>query len=206
MKHAVFSFAVITVFALCGISCDDPLPVYTEPDKVIELNIYPQERIINYRHNDVNDVNLIQPTFAPQGLNILIEAKSIYDDALQGEIEVQGRIIIMVGKDTSTKTTVNITRFNLTSAQMVSGNVLTIVSGQSVWFKVNWYYRMDNGIWVFTKIPYTPGGNGGRTVWLDYKPQQFTMKAQLKLFKKSSYFYKEIDPILEFFGTIIMPP
>ena len=58
------------------IGCDDPLPAYIEPDKILELNVYPQvPPVIEYKHDDVNDVNLIQPRFTPEFLELNIEVK-----------------------------------------------------------------------------------------------------------------------------------
>jgi hypothetical protein len=191
------------LFLSFGIGCDDPLPVYTEPEKVVALTLYPEIiPEISYSHSDVNDVNIINVYFSPSRYRIDIEAKNIFEDVLQGDIDIQGKVTIWSDRDTSITSTINVTRSNLISVSMVNGDILTIRVGQSVWLSVFWNYRLDNGKWVFTKLPATPG-HIGNTPTLDYFPQIFKCKAQIRLFKKSSYFKSAVaETTIKFFGTI----
>ena len=162
------TIVAIVSLGLSGFSCDEPLPLHTEPGTLF---------------NGVLSVRYISKS---QTLLINITVKNIFDETLQDTASLNGSIQIVMSGSPQYQRTIAIDRSNLTSRTQISpgSNILTVISGDSLTFSYQWNFATDNNISlpsdVFVKVPDTQFP--GRFVSL---PVTFLLSASIQVFTRT---------------------
>lgn len=200
--YVLFLILVLAFFS----GCEDLLPPYDNPSEMLQgsVRVTAEERIY-YSHVDYNDPVLLIRTlsYSSASAQIDIGVTNIFDETLEDVAAVSGTLEIFSEEHPEYKATINLNEQQLITPAITPGtNILMIHSGQTIWFRTTWRYRLDDGMPLFLYVDRVDEGQKRK-----HSPVRMVARAIVRIFK-------DVNPVrtpdyafpLVFEGTIIPPP
>ena len=189
-----------------SLSCEDNLPTYVEPANVFNIFVrFTPPDPINYRCPDVNDINTSWVLMQSDGLEILIGVMNIFDETLQDEFLIRGRIEMEWERDQRYKFNIQLNEYNASASPLINWNqkLLTIDTNQIFFLKTKWNYKCDNDKWAFSDLEAISVPKSSSSVYRVHTPMIFTGYAYIQFFKHSAVFKtKKLEVKLNFLGLV----
>ncbi|MBI4429548.1 MAG: hypothetical protein HY562_10565 [Ignavibacteriales bacterium] len=125
--HATVFVAWVTAW-----NCEGELPVYRDPRDVLSAKVS-GEYVLSSSENS---------------LKLFLSVKNTYDETLEGAAVLQGKIDVILVRNTAIRKTFSLTSANLIYARSynASSRILRLDPEDSVKFMVSWDFVDDNGV------------------------------------------------------------
>ncbi|GEM_PF-1973233 len=206
MKYQNFYISIVLLFAFLSLHCTESLPVYQEPQKIVECDMrYEAPSPIMYSHMDENEpswISLGSPT-----TKIVVSVTNLYEETIQDEPPLFnfGYIEIWHPNKPAVYRKIPITLGNLINAGVYdpSTKVLTLDPNREVQFHIFWDYKDSSKTYVFMGMPILSDIGGNRIL----KPIPFKMRTTIQIFSRLAPIRsEEYEMILNFTGRIFSGP
>jgi hypothetical protein len=112
----------VLLFAFCFHSCDEELPVYTEPTARLDAKIEGEYFLSDVEHS----------------LRAYVRITNLYDETLDGPASLTGSIVLFAARDTSIHRTFPLTRANLVAGTVNASGILKIDPKETIILKATW--------------------------------------------------------------------
>jgi hypothetical protein len=173
----VYAILMLTT-AATSFSCDDPLPVYGQPDDIFEaalLGVIPDS--VSFYDDGLGDRSRY-PT-----IRMLYRIKNIYEETMQLQIAAEGTVEIWLPNRPELNSISAVTNANILPSaafDAVTG-LLTLHSGQSIFMEVYVNPRLTAGLFMhkYLAVDRIEFDWTGRIVYWYYKP--FLLQSRLTM-------------------------
>ena len=132
--------AVAAVVALAigsGSGCKENLPVYSEPQNVMEISVAAVEQL---------DDHLAPP--GKQMVRIVLEGVNTYEEPFLDSVRIDGTMKITWERQPARTRTIKLTQSDLTDPSLISGGKMLLLPGQVFSMEVFWNMRSDDGVYL----------------------------------------------------------
>lgn len=164
-------------FVLCSLNvgaCDEPFPPYEEPTDVLAGSIV------------LTAPDTIRATYDPvSGLFFLssivkfdLNITNAYDNLLQGDAQIEGRILVQSLAAIARTSIVEVTAGDLRTPPILSGTI-AVPPGKAAGFSAFWYPEGTDGKMVFEGLPSTPTPDGNC-----FGPIPFEVEVRMQIFER----------------------
>jgi len=190
-------------------SCEDPLPPYVNPGNILNATVnFVYEPLVIYRYVDFN---YFLPTLRYSTPSFIINIGVInkFDETLQDNIYIDGKVEIWISDRPDDKVTITINEYSINSSLVdPQTNILTLNPEDTLWLRVNWGYALDDGMPAFTRMQYIESHIPNSSSLRHFHPEVFfTSRATVQIFKGVTPVRStEKKFLLSFQGTIAPPP
>lgn len=135
-KAALWAALMVTL-AAGGFGCKESLPVYADPQNVMQLSIAAVEQL---------DDHIAPP--GRQMVRIVLRGTNTYDEPFLDSVRFDGTMKITWERQSFRSRTIHLSQADLTDASLVSNGKLLLIPGQSFSMEIFWNMRSDDGIYL----------------------------------------------------------
>lgn len=172
-ERSAILVAGIALCSLCVPACEEPFPPYTEPTDVLAGSIV------------LSAPDTIRLSYDPQLgfflssiLKFDVNVTNTYNNLLQGDAQVEGRILAQSLASVPRTCLVELTPGDLRSPPIFGGTI-AVPPGESATFSVFWYPKGTDGRMVFEGLPYTVTPEGSC-----FGPIPFEVEVRVQIFER----------------------
>jgi len=135
--NSILNFLLIILFVLISFNCEEQLPVYVPPEKVIELKIIKVEQLNDH----------IAPPGRPL-VKIVVQGENIHDEVFWDSVNIKGSMRIWWKRKPVRYRTIYLTEKNLTDRSLIRNKKMMLLPGQRFSLEAYWDVRSDDGIFL----------------------------------------------------------
>ena len=175
-------FAAIIVCASLSLRCDESLPVYVFPDRVLSLKVSLIEQLNDHEAPPEH-----------QMMHLVLIGQNIFDEVFQDSVDIHGSVKVVWKRKPTRHSTISLTSLNLTDESLIVNGKMTLLPGQQFALNVYWNLTSDDGIYLPFEMNFSNTATrlcGYNTICSD--PEDFEFDASLLVFDR--------------IGTIKAPP
>jgi hypothetical protein len=169
--------AVTASCATLSPGCDEPMPVYQEPRDILQASLV--------RTNTADTIYIMLDSLERQiswgTARFRLAVRNGYEDLLEGQILVSGRLNILVTSPIPRVAVVPIDRTDLLSPAIFQDHI-AVPPGDSATFILSWNYFVV-GASVYDDVPYTERFEGLRRIRV-YQKMYFSAGASVQVFER----------------------
>lgn len=145
--------SVVLVLVIILASCDEPFPVYQEPEDVLQGELI---------FESADTVEAVWESFTSQWyfndvMTFRVEITNVHDDLLEGKARVDGMILVLAFSDIPRATRAPLNTGNLVKPPVFQGNI-AIGPGRQAVFSTFWLPVALDGNAVWEGLPFTAVG------------------------------------------------
>jgi len=129
--------AAIALTIASGSGCKENLPVYVEPQDVMEISIAAVEQL---------DDHLAPP--GRQMVRIILQGVNTFEEPFLDSVRIEGTMKITWERQPYRYKTIRLTQKDLTDPSLVSNGKMLLVPGQVFSMEVLWNMRSDDGVYL----------------------------------------------------------
>lgn len=131
-------FLSLAAFALPVLQgCDENLPVYEEPQNVLQLRVAEAEQLNDH----------VAPP-GHQAVRIVLRGTNVYDEPFLDSVHIRGTMTIYWKRQPFRFRTIQLTEKDLTDPSMIVKGKMLLIPNQSFSMEVTWDLRTDDGIYL----------------------------------------------------------
>ena len=208
MNSSECSILGILIIAFLALHCTESLPVYQEPQKIVDCAMrYEAPSSIIFSHMDENVpswISLGSPT-----TKIVVSVTNLYEETIQGDAFLSGYIEIWHPNKPSMYRKIPISYLDLIHKGEYDAynNVLTLDPNKDVEFFLYWDYKDSSKTYVFMGMPIASYSFEKNYCVHTLKPIPFRMRTTIQLFSRLAPLRSdEYEMTLNFTGRIYGPP
>lgn len=194
-RSAILS-ACIVLCSLCVPACEEPFPPYTEPTDVLAGSVVlsaPDTVRLSYDPNS-------GIFFLSSILKFDVNVTNTYDNLLQGDAQVEGRILAQSLASVARTCLVELTPGDLRTPPIFGGTI-AVPPGESATFSVFWYPKGTDGKMVFEGLPYTVTPEGSC-----FGPIPFEVDVRVQIFERVQQITFRGEPFTRVFCVSMYAP
>lgn len=165
------------MLAVISFRCDESLPEYKFPDRVIEISI-----------TKVEEITPRQTPNGRQQLKFHLQGENVYDEVFQDSVDIKGSIRVWWERMPELYRTFTLNTFTLNERDLIHNGKMTILPGQRFSMDVVWDLRNDQGLYLPEKMNLTRTNTrvcGTNIICAD--PETFVVEASLNVFDRLGY-------------------
>jgi hypothetical protein len=168
---------IVALGAIVSLSCNEHLPVYAPPAKVLDLSVGMIEQLNDH--------------VAPPGrqmVHVVLVSENIYDEVFQDSVNIKGSVRIWWKRKPSRFRTIYLTEKNFISRSLIHNRKLMILPGQQVTFDFYWDIRSDDGVYLPSEMDISEARKRvcATNVYC-YTPEVFVIEASLSIYDRLGY-------------------
>ena len=197
------SAVVLLSLALFLSSCEDPLPPYVPPPDPLSGQVaFPRDLLVTYTILAPDPV-LIVGELTPSTYAVKVGLTNTYEETLQDYADIAGTVELSWARDSMVKAIIplSIGDGNGGLFDPITG-MLTIDPGKTLWLKASWNFRLDDGTYAFTRVPFHMENFGAGLVRV-HDPMVMMIRTNVRVFAKVSTIRLEICAVTLWFRQII---
>jgi hypothetical protein len=183
--------------AVCWLSCDESLPARIEPENVVIYGVTSSGPSVVVQGGEVS-ANVV----------FSLTAKNTYDEVISDKARLAGTLTIRLKERPDVAATLEFSRGDLLTNQMLSVNTLIIQPGQTLVLSRPWSHRTDAGtpLWEFLHL--TRGVTDQGRVFYQSDTTLLQVSGSLQIFEKvqaAKIPVKEFWVLYTLYDTIVDP-
>ncbi len=136
-KRTLTLAAAAALTIVSGSGCKESLPVYVEPQDVMEVSIAAVEQL---------DDHIAPP--GKQMVRIILQGVNTYEEPFLDSVRIDGTMKITWERQPYRSRTIRLTQKDLTDPSLVSNGKMLLVPGQVFSMEVFWNMRSDDGVYL----------------------------------------------------------
>ncbi|MBI4810250.1 MAG: hypothetical protein HY800_02155 [Ignavibacteriales bacterium] len=185
ISRQILKYAPIALLIFLSFSCEESLPVYILPNKVIEIKVTKVEQLNDH----------IAPPNRPL-VHIVIQGENIYDEVFWDSVDIKGSMRIWWKRKPVRYRTIYLTEKNLTDRTLIYNRKMMLLPGQRFSLDVYWNVRTDDGIFLPNEMDfaYLIRRYCEHNVACG-SPEDFVIEVSLNIYNRLGYL---IAPVKEF--------
>lgn len=185
ISRQILKYAPIALLVLLSFSCEESLPVYILPNKVIEIKVTKVEQLNDH----------LAPPNRPL-VHIVIQGENIYDEVFWDSVDIKGSMRIWWKRKPVRYRTIYLTEKNLTDRTLIYNRKMMLLPGQRFSLDVYWNVRTDDGIFLPNEMDfaYLIRRYCEHNVACG-SPEDFVIEVSLNIYNRLGYL---IAPVKEF--------
>lgn len=137
LSGSIALYLAIALLSFVSIKCEESLPVYVQPNKVIEIQVIKVEQLNDH----------IAPPNRPL-VHFVIQGENIHDEVFWDSVNIKGSMRIWWKRKPVRYRTVYLTEKNLTDQTLIYNNKMMLLPGQRFSLSAYWDVRSDDGIFL----------------------------------------------------------
>ncbi len=168
------SFFVFVCCAVSMVSCDEQLPTREDPPSILvsSFSIEPGPAILE------------DSVSSGRGGLITMEVTNVHDEVLQDTALIRGTVELWMRTDTTKRATITFDERALQNITTLFRGVLTIRTGEKIYFVHQWSQRSDEGEFFWRYVPVSEKRDSQGNLYLLSDSLYMSARASIQVFKK----------------------
>ncbi len=208
-----------TALLICFVGCDDPLPAYAPPDKVLENSFYSADTFMIEYYEAYDDITLPgRPKVSYSGYGpfrftpeyqFLFSVKNVYEETVQGQLSTNGLLEVWLPSHPTVKKSIPVTNSHVmaTPRYSIATRIVTLEPGGNIVYSIPWRFDFDNGKWLHQLASatdrYVFQARGSAIYsYQHFEPQPVTLRFFVSLIDKTPVIIAESTLTVQLRGTI----
>ena len=168
------SAALIACLLAAAFGCKESLPVYVEPQDVMQVSVVAVEQL---------DDHLAPP--GRQMVRIVLQGINTYEEPFLDSVRIEGTMRIIWERQPTRVKTIRLSQSNLSDPTLVSNGRMLLLPGQTFSMELFWNMHSDDGIYLPRLMNFT---------WLDRRicapniacadPETFIIETTLQVYQR----------------------
>jgi hypothetical protein len=127
----------VALLASGGFACRESLPVYSDPQNVMEVSVAAVEQL---------DDHIAPP--GKQMVRIVLQGTNTYDEPFLDSVRIDGTMKITWAREPRRVKTIHLTQKDLTDQSLISNGKMLLLPGQVFSMEIYWNMRSDDEIYL----------------------------------------------------------
>lgn len=139
-RYAAAAMIRVVLFVaalMAGLGCDENLPVYEEPQNVLQLRVVEVEQLNDH----------VAPP-GHQAVRIVLRGTNVYDEPFLDTVRFRGTMRIYWKRQPFRSRTIELTGKDLSDPSMIVRGKMLLVPNQSFSMEIIWDMRTDDGLYL----------------------------------------------------------
>ena len=137
LNNSLKHYIAIGLCAALSLTCDESLPTYVFPERVLSL--------------DVSVIETLNDRIAPPGqqvVHLVLAGENIHDEVFQDKVDIKGSIRIWWKRNPNRFRTIYLSEKNFVNPAQIRNGRLTLVPGQQFLMETYWNVKSDDSTFL----------------------------------------------------------